>query len=185
MSLPQRLNGYMASADPHVAAANKIALLVAGNQPFYPLYLFALVGHDAWPALLTFVSTPFFIAVPALARCSSLGGRVMLLLAGLGNTVLCARIFGTASGVEWFYVPCAIIALMIFRRTEAWARLSLTILPALLFVGLSGRYGAPLQEFTGEQYGAIARINLFSALGLTAFLLLLIIRKSLTRVSRS
>jgi hypothetical protein len=45
----------------------------------------------------------------------------------------------------------------------------------MLFVGLSG-CGAPFQAFTAEQYASMAKVNLFSALGLTAFLLVLIVR---------
>lgn len=59
---------YAHHPDPRVAAANVISLLVASNQPFYPLYLFWLVSADISAAWFTFLSTPFFLAVPVVAR---------------------------------------------------------------------------------------------------------------------
>ena len=44
------LENYKAHPDPLAALANTVALVVAGNQPFYPLYLHAIVGRAAWPA---------------------------------------------------------------------------------------------------------------------------------------
>src|SRR5215217_933957 len=88
---------YISHPDPRVAAANVIALLVASNQPFYPLYLFWLVSEDITPAWFTFLSTPFFLAVPEVARRSSVAGRALLPLAGIGNSVLSAWLFGVPS----------------------------------------------------------------------------------------
>ncbi len=45
-----RLSAYTANDDPLAAAAATIALIVVGNQPFYPLYLHAIAGPAAWPA---------------------------------------------------------------------------------------------------------------------------------------
>ena len=66
--LAAMVRAYAHHPDPRVAAANVISLLVASNQPFYPLYLFWLVSADITAAWFTFLSTPFFLAVPALAQ---------------------------------------------------------------------------------------------------------------------
>ena len=68
--------------DPRVASCNPIALLVASNQPFYPLYVYFTVSPHIAPTLLTFLSTPFFVAVPALSRRSPVFGRALLPLTG-------------------------------------------------------------------------------------------------------
>ena len=62
---------YARADDPLAAATNFIALCVVGNQPFYPLYVWWVVGDDGWVSFLTFLSTPFFLIIPAIARRSS------------------------------------------------------------------------------------------------------------------
>lgn len=85
-----RVAAYAAHDDPMVAACNLVALVVASNQPFYPLYVYWAVSDHVWPTFLTFLSTPFFLAVPAVARRYSKTGRALLPLAGIGNTILSA-----------------------------------------------------------------------------------------------
>jgi len=54
----------------------------------------------AGASFVTFLSTPFFLAVPAVARRSSLLDAAMLPIAGIATTVLSAKgRFGAASGV--------------------------------------------------------------------------------------
>src|SRR5690606_30140012 len=60
--LTAMVRAYAHHPDPRVAAANMTSLLVASNQPFYPLYLFWLVSADVTAAWFTFLSTPFFLA---------------------------------------------------------------------------------------------------------------------------
>src|SRR5271166_6302313 len=98
-----RLREYAANPDPLANAAGTIAIVVTVNQPFYPLYLHAIAGIAAWPAWLTLVSTPLFMAVPAVARSHPLAGRALLPIAGVANTVLCVKLFGIASAVEVFF----------------------------------------------------------------------------------
>lgn len=167
------LRRYASHRDPRVAAANAIALLVASNQPFYPLYLYWLVSDRITPALFTFLSTPFFLAVPALARRHSVAGRALLPLAGIGNTVLCAWIFGVRSAVEVFLIPCAVIAFLVFRPRERLFSLVLSGIALGVFLLLNGRYGAPFVAYTADEYAAFARLNGMSAGMLTVFVALL------------
>ena len=169
IDLWRRVAAYRASDDPRVAAANTIALLVAVNQPFYPLYVRALVGDDGGVSALAFLSTPFFLAVPAVARRSSLAGRALLPLAGVANTLLSAKAFGTASGVELFLGPCAMIAGMAFSARERWAALGLIGAALAAFLALHDRMGAPLHRFSSEEYARFLNLNVWSVAGLTAF----------------
>ncbi|MBC7580273.1 MAG: hypothetical protein H7312_23340, partial [Tardiphaga sp.] len=66
--LQDRLRSYRDNPDPLAVLANTVALVIAGNQPFYPLYLHAIVGQSAWPAWLTLITMPLFAAVPAVSR---------------------------------------------------------------------------------------------------------------------
>ena len=177
MSLIARFNDAMATLkayahhpDPRVATANFFALLVASNQPFYPLYVYWTVGPEIGPTAWTFLSTPFFLAVPALSRWNTLVGRAMLPVAGIANTLLSAKVFGVASGVEIFLVPCAVLALLIFRPHERWiAAFPLAGVCFLAYFVLHGAYGAPFHLYSEAQYAALLRLNMMSAGGLTAF----------------
>jgi hypothetical protein len=77
MGLIDHLRDYGLHPDPTTAACNRIALLVAINQPIYPFYLLWLVGGDWLTSCWTFLSTPMFAAVPALARRHSVAGRAL------------------------------------------------------------------------------------------------------------
>ena len=164
------LKAYADHPDPRVAAANFFALLVASNQPFYPLYFYWTVGPDIGPTAWTFLSTPFFLAVPALSRWNTLIGRAMLPIAGIANTLLSAKVFGVASGVEIFLVPCAVLALLIFRPHERWiAAFPLAGFCFLAYFLFHGAYGAPSHLYSEAEYAALLRLNMMSAGGLTAF----------------
>lgn len=169
MSLWSGIRSYIADDDPLVAAANQIALVVGWNQPFYPLYLYWLAGEAIGPSFLTVLSTPFFLAVPAVARRYPLAGRALLPLTGIVNTVLCTKLLGVASGAELFLVPCMMVAALLFRRSERYVMLTLVVLSLLAYLGLHGRYGAPLHLYSPDEYASFVRLNAVSVGTLTAF----------------
>lgn len=164
-----RVAAYAAHDDPMVAACNLIALVVASNQPFYPLYVYWLVSDHVWPTFFTFLSTPFFLAVPAVAKRSSQAGRALLPVAGMANTILSAKVFGQASGVEIFLFPCALITATFFRASERIAAFILIGVALLIYLGLDGAYGAPVHAYTVSEYKAFFRLNAMSAGTLTVF----------------
>ena len=163
-----RIGSYAANPDPRAAACNMVALVVAWNQPLYPFYVLWLVGGDAWAACWTFLSTPFFVAVPLLARRDPLAGRVLLPLTGIANTMLSAKAFGVASGVELFLLPCALIAMLAFRLNEWRFSLGLVAFAAAAAL-LHGQYGAPLGRFSPADYGRFFHLNAWSVATLCAF----------------
>ena len=169
MRFVTRLRAYAHHDDPQTAACNSIALLVASSQPLYPLYVNWLVGGDWQVACLTWLSTPFFLAVPWLARRSSLAGRALLPLAGIANGILATKAFGEASGVELFLLPCLMIAGMAFRKDERLAILGLIASTTAAFLVLHGRYGAALGRFDAAQYASFLRFNSYSVATLCAF----------------
>jgi hypothetical protein len=165
----RRVTAYAGHHDPMVAACNMIALVVASNQPFYPLYVYWAVSEHIAPTFFTFLSTPFFLAVPALARRSPTAGRALLPLAGVANTVLSAKVFGQASGVEIFLIPCALIAATFFRPSERLIAFILIGLAMLAYLGFDGLYGAPVHAYSPSEYSAFLRLNAMSAGTLTVF----------------
>ncbi|MBZ9995703.1 hypothetical protein [Mesorhizobium sp. BH1-1-4] len=165
---------YFAHDDPLVATANLVALVVLWNQPFYPLYVYWSVGPDIAPTCYTFISTPFFLAVPALARVNGRAGRALLPLAGIGNTVLSAKVFGVASGVEIFLLPCVLLGFVLFRPTERVISIVIAAAGLLAFTALHGHYGEPVHTYSVEEYAGFLKMNALSAGTLTAFIGLLV-----------
>jgi len=173
-SIWQSIRSYAAHDDPLVATANLIALVVVSNQPFYPLYLHWFVGPEISPSFWLFLSTPFFAAVPAVARLSPIAGRALLPLAGIANTVLSAKVFGVASGVEMFLIPCVLIGFVVFRPAERAIGFFLAGLAFLAFTLPHGGYGAPVHAYTPEEYASFVKLNATSVGTLTAFVGLLV-----------
>jgi hypothetical protein len=163
---------YAHSDDPLVAASNFIALCVAGNQPFYPLYVWRAVGDDGRTSLLTFLSTPFFLAIPLIARRSSLAGRAMLPIVGIANTILTAKAFGAESGVELFLCPCAMIAGMALRAHERKIMLAILGLAVLAFALVQRGLGTGLHVFSPAEYARFLSLNAWSVAGLTGLVAL-------------
>jgi len=153
------LQSYLANSDPLARLAGIIAIVIAGNQPFYPLYLYAIVGDAAWLAWLTLLSTPFFVAVPSVARRSALAGRLLLPIAGIANTVLCVKLFGVASAVELFLLPCLLLGAILFRPRERAMTALVIAISAVAYLIIASNIGPPAQVFTVEQYQSIIVVH--------------------------
>ncbi len=164
------ISAYAAHPDPRAVIANTVALVIVSNQPFYPLYLHWAVGPVVSPSYVTFLSTPFFAAVPAAMRRNCLLGRALLLVAGIGNTLLCRIAFGAGSGVEVFLFPCLILALMLFRRSERIFALGFAALAFAAYLLPTATLGAPLHIYEPREYEALQHLNFLSAASLTALI---------------
>jgi hypothetical protein len=164
------IGAYAAHPDPRAAMANSVALVIVSNQPFYPLYVYWAVSPVIAPAYLTFLSTPFFAAVPAAMRRSPLLGRALLLVAGIGNTLLCRVAFGPASGVEVFLFPCLMLALLLFRRAERAFALGFATLAFIAYLLPATLLGAPVHLYEPSDYAALQRLNFLSAASLTVLI---------------
>lgn len=164
------LGAYVAHPDPRSAVANTVALVIVSNQPFYPLYIDWAVSPVIAPSYLTFLSTPFFAAVPAAMRRSTSLGRALLLVAGIGNTLLCRAAFGPGSGVEAFLFPCLMLALMLFHRSERRITLAFVALAFAAYLLPAATLGAPLHVYEPREYEALQRLNFLSAASLTVLM---------------
>lgn len=138
------IGNYADHPEPRASLAGKIALVVASNQPFYPLYMHAIVGTAAWPAWLTLLTTPVFLAVPGLAKRHSLAGRALLPLIGVVNTVFCVKLFGVATGVELFLIPCALLGTILFRPEERLKTAVVALLPFIAYLFVDAELGQPV-----------------------------------------
>jgi len=166
-----RLLHYASNADPLAATGNLVALVLAGNAPFYPLYVVLVAGADGMPwLLLTALSFPFFLLVPALARRDSRLGRIALALVATGNTVFCTWLLGEPAGTELFLLPCAMLASLLFRPSERMSMLLLAGLPIAAYLLLHGRYGAPPHLYSPDASAALLSMNAVSAGMITIFM---------------
>ena len=166
-----RLGSYAAHDEPLAAAGNKVALVLAGNTPFYPLYVAWLAGLDGMPwLLLTQLVFPVFLAVPAIARQRPLLGRLTLCLAGTANTVFSTWLLGQQAGVELFLVPCITLASLVFAAGERALMLVVAGLPLAAYYFLHGHYGAPPHLYAEEAYAALFSMNAVSVGTLSIFL---------------
>jgi hypothetical protein len=162
---------YFDSDEPRAAAAGSVALLIAGNQPFYPLYVALVVGAHFWPSLLTLLSAPFFIAVPAVCRRWPVSGRCLLLGASVGNTLLASFALGPKTLVELFYVPCLLLTLLIFNGRQRW--LSLAACGLACLAGILIVHGCDLGGFTpydAPRLSSLVRLHVASVTGLVLML---------------
>jgi hypothetical protein len=157
---------YKANLDPKAALANTIALVVAGNQPFYPLYLHAIVGRSAWPAWITLLTMPLFAAVPAIARRNPLAGRAMLPTIGTANGILAVKLIGIDTGVELFLLPCVLLAAILFRPGERLVMLAVLSFPFAAYFLLDQFVGAPIATYSTSEYRSIIAMHAFSVASL-------------------
>jgi Na+-transporting NADH:ubiquinone oxidoreductase subunit NqrE len=163
---------YVASSDPHAALGNTIAMIVLSNQPFYPLYLSFVLGWQALPALMTWVTVPLFAAVPLIARRDQIAAATLLIMAGIANTTICALAFGAGTLVELFHIPCAVLAAILLRPQRRYGVMA-ALAGAAILAGLVVRM-VPLGGLAGiatDQIASLARINMLSATGLTLAIL--------------
>lgn len=163
------LRAYAASADPHVAAGNTIAMVLAWNQPYFPLYLWWIVGHDAWVGIPDAFSGILFFAVPAIARRSGVFGRVTLVVLSVANVAFCSAMLGEGAGIQLLFLPCGMLAAMLFTWRERFLMLAMTALPLVTWLLTRERLDHPPVRFTSEAYASLFTLNAVSAGALMVF----------------
>jgi hypothetical protein len=157
--------------DNRTAACVSVAWIILVNKPFYPLYVWFLVGaHAAALSLATLALAPLYGLVPYLAKRSPWGARLALPLVGVCDTLYNTKLFGAGAGTELFLFPCALLAIVGFSAKDAIASRALVVVIYCVYLGLHGRYGAPLQDWTAADQAGLFPLNAFSAASLTAFI---------------
>ncbi len=161
---------YLAHPDPLAAAGNLVALVVGSNQPLYPLTLYWMTGADVTGTFICFLSAPLFLAVPFVARRSSLAGRVMLVVVAAVDTFISIKIYGAEGGNELYLGPCILLSTMLFRRHERGLAFGLTAAILAGLIGLHGRYGASYLAWSARDYATMLDLNVVYVAILTAFI---------------
>ncbi|MEI8221609.1 MAG: hypothetical protein WCH91_13335 [bacterium] len=162
------LAAYFASDDPLTGAANRLLVVLLGNQPTYPLFVGWATGEWSPWLVLTMLSTPFFCAVPWASRRYPGTGRLAFPLIGALNGIFCTVVLGRGSGVELFLVPCLVIAAW---TCPAGNRRLLAVCMAILYAAfVAGRTlpWGPVIPFTPDQLEALVSLNAYSAASFSA-----------------
>ena len=116
MGVMDALARYAYHPDRATGMANTVALLVASNGPFYPLYVWWLVPEAGLASCATMLSTPLFLAIPWLSRRCGWLARAALPLLGLTNTLWTIALLGSSAGLAVFVYPCIALALLCWRE---------------------------------------------------------------------
>jgi hypothetical protein len=144
-------------------ACNKVALLLAGNTPFYPLYLWFILGRDGGPwLLLSALSLPFFAATIFMARRSGLAARAWLCGSASLNTAWVAWLLGPPAGVALFFLPCLVLTVLAFRANEFMIRGLLTSLPFVLYAALIWLPQHAPGAITPSEFASLFKLNAVS-----------------------
>lgn len=151
-------------------ASVTVAWVILLNKPFYPLYVWWLVGSGVQASLGTLVSVPFFLLVPYLAKRSPLAARAALPLIGTLDTLFETKLFGYGSGTELFLAPCIMLVALSFHATEAWWQRGMAVLLFVAFFAAHGRLGEALHVWNAEELGTLFSINVFAVASLMAFI---------------
>lgn len=157
-------------SDELTRASVTVAWVIIANKPFYPLYVWWLVGSGTQASLWTLVSVPFFLLVPLLARRAPVWARVALPVVGTLDTLFETKLFGEASGTALFLAPCMMLVALSFDCSEAWWQRGLAGLVFVAFVASHGRMGEALNVWSADELATLLSINAFAVASLMAFI---------------
>jgi hypothetical protein len=157
------LRAYAAHPDRATSLTNGLALMLGCNGPIYPLYVVALVGwHAGALAFLCMFASPFFLAIPAVARRNATAGRLALIGVGTLNTVWCIKLFGPASGVGLFLLPCVMLAALIYRREERYLMFAAALVPFAAGLVPARLFGAAIIKLSPGLLERLTVLNHYS-----------------------
>jgi len=161
--------GEKASLDPLTQATVTVAWVILLNKPFYPLYVWWLVGSGVEASLGTLASVPFFLLIIYFGPRIALAARVALPMVGAVDTLFETKLFGHGSGTELFLAPCIMLVALAFHAEEKWWQRGMAAALLVLFFAAHGKLGAALHEWSPSELATLFNINVFAVASLMAF----------------
>ncbi len=158
--------------DPLTQATVTVAWVIVLNKPFYPLYVWYLVGNGVTASLGTLISAPLFLAIPLLARRSPFMARIALPVVGTFDTLFETKLFGQASGTELFFAACIMLLALSCRAEEKWWQRGMAVLVFAVFVFSRSHLGPPLHFWTDSDLAILFNLNAFAFASLMTFIAL-------------
>jgi len=165
------IGDYVSSSDPPVRANNILALVVASNQPFYPLYVRTMAGDDGGASFITLLSTPVFATIPLIARRNAAWAFALLPVAGIANAMLATIALGASAGIELFLIPCALAAMISVYHTGWKIIAGLTIAMSAIYFALYISTDNSIAGLNSQELAALYRLNALSVACLSVFIL--------------
>jgi hypothetical protein len=156
--------------DPRTRATVTIAWVVVANKPFYPFYVWWLVGDGVGISTITLASIPFFLAIPLIAGKLPFAARLALPLVGTVDTVCEAIIFGRASATLLFLAPCMALVLVSFYAIEKWWQRGAACFIFVCFAISWWEIKDPMFAWTSNQFATLLNINVFAVASLMTFI---------------
>lgn len=159
-----------APLDPLTQATVTVAWVICLNKPFYPVYVWYLVGDGVVASLGSLLAAPVFLAIPFMARHSPIIARISLPIVGAFDTLFETRLFGQSSGTELFFGACIMLAAVSFRMEEKWIQRGVAGLVFAVF--LLSRYtgGPPLHGWRDADLSILFELNTFAVACLMALI---------------
>lgn len=149
-----------------------VAWVIVMNKPFYPIYVWYLVGNGVMASVATLVSVPFFLAIPLFARRFPLCARTALPLVGTVDTLFETKLFGQGSGTELFFAACMMLVALSFRPEEKWLQRGVAVFVFAAFAFSRNFIGLPLHAWTEFDLKILLDLNAFAVASLMAFIAL-------------
>lgn len=158
------------SLDAVTQATVTVAWVICLNKPFYPIYIWYLVGDGIVWSLGSLLTAPCFLAIALLARLSPIAARVSLPLVGALDTLYETRIFGQGSGTELFFAACIMLAAVSFRKEEKWIQRGVATLVFTIFLLSRHIGGPPWHAWSVTDLALLLNLNTFSLACLMVFI---------------
>jgi hypothetical protein len=156
--------------DPLTQATVTIAWVIVFNKPFYPVYIWYLVGNGVAASCATLLAVPLFLAIPFIARLSPFAARLALPVVGTLDTLFETKLFGQGSGTELFFGACIMLAALSFVSDEKWWQRGTAAFVFAVFLFAQYFLGPPLHVWSDPDLAILLRLNTFSVACLMAFI---------------
>lgn len=158
--------------DPLTQASITVAWVILLNKPFYPLYIWYLVGSGVSASLATLIAMPFYLAIPLIARRSPFLARVALPIVGTLDTFFETKLFGHASGTELFFAACIMLVALSFCDRERWWQRGLAVAVFVIFLISRNVIGTPLHIWPDADLAILFNLNALAVASLMTFIAL-------------
>eukprot|EP01035_Chromulina_nebulosa_P037451 gene37451-50541_t len=154
-------SGAKPKLDPLTEASVTVAWVILANKPFYPLYVWWLVGSGVAMSCWTMIAAPLFLCIALLGRRFPLAARVGVPMVGTLDTLFETKLFGTGSGTELFLAPCIMLTALSFYAMEKWWQRGLAAAIFCIFAVAHNRLGAPLISWNATDLASMLNLNAF------------------------
>ncbi len=148
--------------DPVARATNLVAVVVALNGPFYPLSAIAVMGSDGIYLFIFMLFSPLFFAIPWISKYSSVSSRILLPLIGIVDSLVGVTLFGTASGMSLYVIPCLALCGFLYRPQERLVGFLLLVAGIAVLLIPASLYGDPIFFLSPNSMAHLFNINLIS-----------------------